>query len=190
MGGENLREDQQRTTSMNDDTDDSDRWVDWPSCPACDQRRQTFCPTCDLAADDFRLAEYIPASEPIAAGTADGGPAEQSAGCCGESACGPSRGGGDGSEACGPEPQAVGESQDGVTAGQETLPVLLFCPACSEAFVPRFFRFCARCGHDFGEGREIGAAPHSEVNSRVLFTMLVLFGLAIAAMVYFWVLFR
>jgi len=30
--------------------------------------------------------------------------------------------------------------------------VLLFCPNCDDHFRPEWYRLCARCGHDFGDG--------------------------------------
>jgi hypothetical protein len=182
-------------TTPTDEMDDSDRWTDWPCCPECGQRRQTFCPTCDLAGDDFLLAEYIPASEPLAipAGQSEETRSRDSeAGCCGGAACGPptDQSGNDASEAVTPRGSCDAPPAGCRTDPHDSGPVLLFCPDCSEAFTPRFFRLCARCGYDFGEGRTVAGPPHSEVNNRVLLTVIVLLGLAVAAMVYFWYLFR
>jgi len=44
---------------------DDDRWLDWPHCPKCGRNRPTYCPTCDIAGDQFPLAEYIPAAAPV-----------------------------------------------------------------------------------------------------------------------------
>jgi hypothetical protein len=44
---------------------DDEKWLDWPRCPKCGRNRQTFCPTCDIAGDQFPLAEYIPAAAPV-----------------------------------------------------------------------------------------------------------------------------
>lgn len=44
---------------------DDDRWLDWPHCPTCGRSRPTYCPTCDIAGDQFPLAEYIPAAAPV-----------------------------------------------------------------------------------------------------------------------------
>jgi hypothetical protein len=50
--------------------DDDEKWPDWPRCPKCGRNRQTFCPTCDIAGDQFPLAEYIPAA-PVKASRRD-----------------------------------------------------------------------------------------------------------------------
>jgi hypothetical protein len=62
------------------DPHDEETWLDWPCCPQCGRRRQTFCPTCDLGGDDLPLAEFIPTAAPLetartdsdSAGTKDG----------------------------------------------------------------------------------------------------------------------
>jgi hypothetical protein len=95
--------------------------------------------------------------------------------CCGSSSC----------QSAGTEPDG---GEDG--EGRQELPVLLFCPDCSEAFSPSFFRLCAQCGHDFGEGRVVPEPRQNEINSRVLFAILVLVGLGIGSVVYFWMLFQ
>ena len=175
---------------------DSDRWFDWPCCPSCAKRRQTFCPTCDLADDDFRLAEYMPVSEPIGAPGSEPERTDStvapSQGCCGGGSCGGATsssdsGYSDGSPADGP----ADETEHSLGASAEaTLPILLFCPACSEAFSPVFYRLCAQCGYDFGEGREIELPRQNEMNNRVLIALLVLGGLAVGLFAYFWILFR
>ncbi len=38
-------------------TDEARRVENWPVCPACGQRRQTECPVCGAAGDDFSRAE-------------------------------------------------------------------------------------------------------------------------------------
>jgi hypothetical protein len=157
---------------------DSDRWLQWPCCPECGTRRQTFCRTCDLAGDDFGLAEFIPSSEPIGVPATDGDISSRSDSpnaCCGSSSC----------QSAGTEPDG---GEDG--EGRQELPVLLFCPDCSEAFSPSFFRLCAQCGHDFGEGRVVPEPRLNEINNRVLFAILVLVGLGIGSVVYFWMLFQ
>ncbi len=174
---------------------DSDQWLQWPCCPECGQRRQTFCRTCDLAGDDFGLAEYIPSSDPIgvpaAENEAENGQPDSTHGCRGGSSCSPARAeSGDGERAEMPRGGCDTSQVPDPADEQETLPILLFCPDCSEAFSPSYFRLCARCGHDFGEGREIRGPRQSEMNNRVLVAILVLAGLAIGLLVYFWMLFR
>jgi hypothetical protein len=54
---------------MDDATEplDDGKWLDWPCCPECGRRRQTYCRTCDLDGDDFSLAEFIPTAAPLEA---------------------------------------------------------------------------------------------------------------------------
>ncbi|MFO7906023.1 MAG: hypothetical protein ACQESR_17300 [Planctomycetota bacterium] len=33
-------------------------WKNWPTCRQCGRRRQTICPTCGVAGNQFLLAEY------------------------------------------------------------------------------------------------------------------------------------
>jgi hypothetical protein len=131
--------------------DESDRWLDWPRCPQCGRRRQTGCPTCRLAGDDFPLAEYIPAAETL--GTAGAGAT------------------------------ATSDTPSGAA------PVLLMCPACDEAFAPGFYRRCAECGFDFGEGLEVESPEYEPLNARVLVAILLVAGTGIALIAYFWWLF-
>ncbi len=173
---------------------DSDQWMQWPCCPECGTRRQTFCRTCDLAGDDFRLAEFIPSSEPIGTSATDDAsdaPPASPRPSCGGPSCNPADSDSDDDRRVqGQTGGACGESRKPDNADDPELPVLLFCPDCSEAFSPTFFRLCAQCGHDFGEGRVVSGPRPSEMNNRVLFAILVLTGLGIGSVVYFWMLFR
>ena len=69
--------------------------------------------------------------------------------------------------------------------------VLLVCDACDDHFRPEMFRLCHRCGHDFGEGIEIGGpARPLDYGPRM---WLVLGGLAAAGLLmaaYFYALWR
>jgi hypothetical protein len=148
-----------------------------------------------LAGDAFLLAEFIPVSEPI--GVPGSGADESNAvtsphGCCGGGSCGapavPSE------SECGDrrlENSSTGDTgRTSEGSADVDSPVLLFCPACSEAFSPEFFRLCAQCGHDFGEGREVAVPRSSEMNNRVLAALIALGTLAVAMLAYFWMLFR
>lgn len=175
--------------------DDDDRWLDWPCCPACAKRRQTFCRTCDLAGDDFPLAEFIPVADPIGAAGSDTAHADggvTSHGCCGGGSCGSSASPPD--SECGDRRHSTVPADDPEPVSDEivdaSLQVLLFCPACSEAFSPNFYRLCAQCGHDFGEGREVRVPRPSEMNNRVLVALSVLGALGVGLLAYFWMLFR
>jgi len=152
---------------------DSDRWLDWPCCPECGQRRQTLCPICELADDEFPLAEFIPAAESVG-GETEPEPerAEHPPTCCGAAACG--------SE---PAREPGGTTRD---AGD----MLLLCSACDEAFTPKFYRFCAGCGFDFGSGIEVPSVQRDdEFNTRTLVAILLTLGLMTAVLGYFWWLF-
>jgi hypothetical protein len=63
------------------------------------------------------------------------------------------------------------------------------CPACDEAFAPRFYRWCAQCGFDFGEGIEIESAEVEPMNVRVLFAVVLVAAAVIGLCAYFWWLF-
>ncbi len=58
----------------------------------------------------------------------------------------------------------------------DEMDVLLLCSTCDEPFTPTFYRTCAECGFDFGEGIEVPEAVREELNSRVVF---VFIGMAI-----------
>lgn len=61
------------------DPQDDGQWLDWPRCPECGRRRQTYCRTCDLDGDDFSLAEFIPTTAPLEATRTDADSGEQPA---------------------------------------------------------------------------------------------------------------
>ena len=67
---------------------------------------------------------------------------------------------------------------------------LLLCPICDEAFSPRYYRRCAACGADFGEGLEGQAQRPAEVdiNRRAIWVMIAVVILIVSLMAYFeWV---
>jgi hypothetical protein len=80
-------------------------------------------------------------------------------------------------------------------AGSEAHPVhetppcdrpLLCCMTCDEIFVPRFYRRCQNCGHDFGEGIDLETAPQEQLTPQfflLLAGMLLTLG---GLLVYFW----
>lgn len=49
--------------------------------------------------------------------------------------------------------------------------VLLLCSTCDEPFAPQFYRCCAECGFDFGEGIEQSEIVREELNNRVVLVM-------------------
>ena len=60
-------------TNTTIDHEASDEWADWPRCPRCERRRQTMCDSCQYAADQFPLAEYLEAMEVTPIGKFEGG---------------------------------------------------------------------------------------------------------------------
>lgn len=44
----------------------------------------------------------------------------------------------------------------------------LICPTCDDAFIPKFYRRCAQCGHLFTDGIDVGGdEPFYDFNARV-----------------------
>jgi hypothetical protein len=39
------------------------QWEDWPGCPHCETRRQTFCPICDVSGSSFPIADFNAAAK-------------------------------------------------------------------------------------------------------------------------------
>jgi uncharacterized protein (DUF983 family) len=168
-------------------------WADWPRCPRCGTRRDTACPDCAVPGADFALAELDPAADliPMARGEA-----EHAEGCrSGHDAC---CSGGAGSSRCadhgdGSDDESLSASD--ASAAEPTAagfggPVVMFvCPTCDEAFVPRFFRRCRHCGHDFGSGPEMAPADEP-ANYRVIFAVLAVIAVVAGIWIYLVLLFR
>jgi hypothetical protein len=143
---------------------DIDQEPAWPHCPECDWRRQTICPTCELAGDEFHTAEYQQEPAPLKS---------TRSGCCGGGAY--DRCEHEAAERC------VERGPDGL---------LVVCPACGEAFAPVFYRRCERCGHDFGDGREPTSPDVEELSTRVWVVIWGLAGLLGGMFLYFWLVLR
>ncbi len=45
----------------------------------------------------------------------------------------------------------------GAAYGNEGAERTVVCPQCDEPFTPVFFRLCHKCGHDYGDGKEVAA---------------------------------
>ena len=73
---------------------------------------------------------------------------------------------------------------------EQQLEVLLMCPQCDEAFQPRFYRRCAQCGFDFGEGIEIAQREVAPLPPRVTFVIGAAVAVCVALLAYFWWLLR
>jgi hypothetical protein len=78
------------------------------------------------------------------------------------------------------DPPAPEKSDDDPSA------VMLMCPLCEEAFRPEFYRFCQRCGHDFGVGVLVETGESDELTDRALLVLAAVVGLLAALMAYFW----
>lgn len=66
---------------------------------------------------------------------------------------------------------------------------LFLCPSCDDPISPDWYRLCARCGHDFGDGLEIKNPDPTAINLplRVLIVLVALLGLVAAIAAYcFW----
>jgi len=164
-----------------DSETDARPWADWPRCPRCGTRRDTACPDCAVPGADFALAELDPAAElpPVPSVHAEHGKGcgAGHTGCCG----GPTA-------ACCPEDEDAGD-EDAAPATAGAPAVMLVCPTCDEAFVPRFFRRCRQCEHDFGSG--LDAAPEDEpLNYRVGLAILAVLAAAAGIWIYLLWLFR
>jgi hypothetical protein len=69
--------------------------------------------------------------------------------------------------------------------------VLLICPSCDDHFRPELFRLCPQCGHDYGDGLEIGRSGEGDQGSVRLWVVMGIMGaIAVAAGAYFYVLWR
>jgi hypothetical protein len=69
--------------------------------------------------------------------------------------------------------------------------VLLLCSTCDEPFTPRFYRRCADCGFDFGDGIvETVTEQHEEINSRVVLVAVVMVLLLIGLLGFFAIVLR
>src|SRR4051812_20224295 len=65
--------------------------------------------------------------------------------------------------------------------------VLLYCPNCDDHFRPEWYRLCARCGHDFGEGIQVAQpAPVGQlIGLREWFVVVATTAFALAMSAYF-----
>jgi hypothetical protein len=64
---------------------------------------------------------------------------------------------------------------------------LLRCATCDEAFVPRFYRRCQRCGHDFQQGMDVRDSAASELTPRAVLVIAVLMLVVGGLMLFFYV---
>lgn len=66
--------------------------------------------------------------------------------------------------------------------------VLLMCRTCDDHMVPKWYRFCAGCDHDFGSGIEPTAAQIRplEFSRASLLVLAILTTMALIFLLYFW----
>jgi hypothetical protein len=81
------------------------------------------------------------------------------------------------------------ESDDPEEVVEET-DVLLLCSTCDEPFTPEFYRKCAECGSDFGQGIEEPEDVPEELNNRVLAVIVGVVLLLVALLAFFTVVLR
>ena len=127
-----------------------------------------------MPGDDFALAELDPAAD-FGDNQPDprGGPHTPTAACAHAQDCSASP-----LQPAGPNPATVSPDDEGPPddagppASDAGPDVLLVCPICDEAFPPRFFRRCRKCGHDFGSGPELDSHEEPTANVRIIITLL------------------
>lgn len=164
-----------------DSTSDARPWADWPRCPRCGTRRETACPDCAVPGADFALAELDPAADLLPAPASP----EHAEGCRSDhaSCCD-----GGGALRCA---EAEDPGEDDTLPGAAGGPaVMLVCPTCDEAFVPRFFRRCRHCEHDFGSGPDVEPVDEQPVNYRVLWAVFAVLAALVGLWIYLVWLFR
>lgn len=134
----------------------------WPRCPQCGKRRKTFCPTCKALADLFPLGDAGFWTEQDADAQAPSEPRR-----CGNESCAHSCGAGAELIPGVPDPRQAGAGMEKTTNVFDDLAdererakvwqedAVAICHVCSEAFQPKFSRYCDHCGHDFQTGVEV-----------------------------------
>ena len=67
----------------------------------------------------------------------------------------------------------------------------LVCPTCEEIFLPRYYRCCHACGHDFRTGLEIEVDEQlGQFNLRVASVAIVVLAIPLALALFYWLLLR
>jgi hypothetical protein len=64
--------------------------------------------------------------------------------------------------------------------------VLLVCPVCEEAFLPRFYDHCAACGYDYGGGIHVDGPDPEGFSPRAFWATAGVAGVMLALIVFFW----
>ena len=147
-------------------------WNDWPACPQCGRPRQTVCPTCGGAGNQFPLADYQGVGEPQRRSRELEQQRELD------------------SHVESRESRLEESAPSDLATSQPMCRELLLCPRCDEVFKPQFYRICPACGDDAGEGMEDAYQVHEQVGSRVLLAVYGLVAIAVLLLTYFWLLFR
>ncbi len=64
---------------------------------------------------------------------------------------------------------------------------LLYCASCDDNFIPEWYRLCARCGHDFGDGIEMTPQTSAGSFARIAQLMIAMaIGVCVFAFYFAW----
>lgn len=82
-------------------------------------------------------------------------------------------------------------TKDNRRDNQQTKPrLLLLCPICEHAFEPAFYRNCATCNHDFGEGVVVEDAPLDAISERGVAWSIGITAIAVGVGILYWFLWQ
>lgn len=148
---------------------DSDILIAWPRCPQCGQPRETSCPKCAHIGHHLPQAETPVDADDLAAIRKEPTIVELNTGM----------------DATRAEPQ-----DDSLLRPQPQDDLhWVLCPICDWLFQPRYYRRCAWCSHNFGDGLDVQQPPANFEQEPVNLRMLLLAGgllvLMLAMLIYF-----
>jgi hypothetical protein len=69
-------------------------------------------------------------------------------------------------------------------------PLMVLCPICEDAFEPDFYRKCATCNHDFGDGVVVDDSPIDPVSERSVAWSIGVSVIAVGVGILYWILGR
>jgi hypothetical protein len=148
--------------------DKDDVLIEWPHCPLCGKPRETMCPKCRHIGHHLPQAETPVDAEELAAIRGESTFVELQTTLAGGEPLDDSR--------LRPQPPNLTEDQ-----------LWVLCPICDWLFQPRFYRRCAWCSHNFGDGLELQPPPNVErepVNLRMLLVVGGMVVLMLAILIY------